>query len=68
MLRIRVSFDSKSEVREAKKIVDRITKILEKYYDVEVNKRIYWNLRDKNEGKKDYGGRIYITLKPKIKS
>jgi len=67
-VRIRVSFDSKSEMEEAMRVVNEIARVLKKRYSVIVNKRIYWNLRDKKKGKEDYGGRIYITLKSKSES
>jgi len=65
LIRVRVSFDSKDEVKEARKVVRKLVKTLSKQYDVDVSKKIYWNLRDKKAGKKTYGGRIYMSLKPK---
>jgi len=65
MIRIRVSFDNKNEVKEAKKVTKIIARSLKNQYQVSVNRKIYWNLRDKKQGKEDYGGRIYMTLKPK---
>lgn len=64
MIRVRVSFDSKDEVREAKKVVRKLVRTLSKQYTVKVSKKIYWNLRDKREGRKTYGGRIYMSLEP----
>jgi len=64
-VRIRISFDRRDEMEEAKKVLDEIVSVLRKHYRVSVNRKIYWNLRDKKKGKEDYGGRIYITLRPK---
>lgn len=64
MIKIRVSFDKKEEVNEAKKVVKEITKYLSRKYVINLNNKIYWNLRDKKK-KKSYGGRIYISLKKK---
>jgi len=64
-VRIRISFDRRDEMEEAKKVLDEIVSVLRKRYRVSVNRKIYWNLRDKKKGKEDYGGRIYITLRPK---
>jgi len=66
-LRLRVSFDSKSEAKDAQRLAKKLMRFLEKNYVVEVSK-IYWNLRDKEKGAKDYGGRIYMNLKPRPES
>lgn len=59
MLKVRVSFDEKSEAKEAKQLVKKIEKFLSKTYRIRTSS-IYWNTR-KNIG----GGRIYMNLEKK---
>lgn len=68
MIRVRVSFDEKEELEEAIHIVEKIVKSLSDEYKATRSSKVYWNLRDKEMGKENYGGRIYINLERKKKS
>ena len=59
LIKIRVMFDHKNELEEALQVVREISKHFSREYKVKVNRKIYWNTREK---KKNTGGRIYITL------
>lgn len=63
MIRVRVSFDKREELEEAMLVAKKIAEALKDEYVPKPSKKIYWNLRDKESGKKNYGGRIYINLK-----
>jgi hypothetical protein len=66
MLKIRVSFDNREEADEAYRVIRMLQKCLSKKYTVDVNRKIYWNLRDKKKQKKgNVGGRIYVALRPR---
>ena len=62
MIRVRVSFDTRDELKEALEVVESLKKCFSRKYGVVVNERVYWNTRERRRNR---GGRIYIVLKPR---
>lgn len=58
MLRIRVSYDDKTERDEALRLVKYLVKVLDTKYDVYTSGKVYKN-------RKNTGGRIYMNVTPK---